>query len=219
MKSDQFVMAVDIETMRDDSAIGNLPEPKVDSRLKDPLKIAAATQEARAEQIEKMALDPMTGKICSIAIVSKTNKTVICSLDEHELVEAFFAATARTGVSNPEICSWNGLGFDLPYIYRRAIIIGHPLGAAPKLSYWMKRYTTTPHCDLMQVWGNWDSRNFAKLDHVAGGLLGENKVEIDVLTFPDLMKTEAGRKQIAEYNEKDAVLTLSLYDLMHTCLF
>lgn len=219
MKSDQHVMAVDIETMRDDSAIGNLPEPKIDSRLKDPEKIAAATKEARLEQMSKMALDPMTGKICSIAIVSKVEKTVVCSLDEHEILETFFSSVARTGVSNPEICTWNGLGFDLPYLYRRAIITGHSIGAAPKLSYWMKRYTTTPHCDLMQVWGNWDSRNFAKLDYVAGGLLGENKVEIDVLTFPELMKTEAGRAQIAGYNEQDSTLTLSLYYLMHTCLF
>jgi hypothetical protein len=51
-------VALDIETVADPRMSGYLADPRAPGNLKDPTKIAAAIEEKRAAQIEKMALDP-----------------------------------------------------------------------------------------------------------------------------------------------------------------
>jgi DNA polymerase elongation subunit (family B) len=119
------------------------------------------------------------------------------------------------------LVTWNGNGFDLPFIYKRAMILGvNPANFnAPPLSAWTKRYNTDRHYDLMQVWGGWSAGSFEKLGTVAAMVLGEKKVDVDVSTFAELLKTEAGRKIISERCLGDARLTLSLFRRMDGCLF
>ena len=64
--------AFDIETMPDSSKTGSLPEPEVKlGNLKDPAKIAEKVAEARAEQVAKMALNPLYGRICGAVFVAE----------------------------------------------------------------------------------------------------------------------------------------------------
>ena len=59
-------IAFDIETIRNGSLIDRLPEPEVRTgNLKDPAKIAEKLAEAKAEQVEKMALSPLYGRVCA----------------------------------------------------------------------------------------------------------------------------------------------------------
>jgi hypothetical protein len=56
--------AFDIETMPNSSKLDSLPEPEIKTgNLKDPAKIEEKRAEARAEQIGKMALNPLYGRI------------------------------------------------------------------------------------------------------------------------------------------------------------
>lgn len=215
--------SLDIETIPNESIVLMLPEPEIDSRLKDPVKIEAAKIESKNKQIEKMALSPMTGRICSYAVCSniddsKSGYKVIKDIsDESEwklITEIFYELNDFC-----DICTWNGNNFDLPFIYKRAAILGMKLpGDVPPLSHWTKRYSYFPHCDLMQAWSNWGSFDTARLGWVSKILLGEEKEDIDVMKFLEMLKNGEGDK-IGKYNLKDAVLTMKIYDKLKHIIF
>ena len=65
----------DIETIPNTSMLDRLPKPKAATgNLKDPAKIAEKEAAARAEQIEKMALSPLYGRICCWVGADDTDK-------------------------------------------------------------------------------------------------------------------------------------------------
>ena len=66
-------VVLDIETMPNEEVLSLLPEPSIDSRLKDPEKIKLAQESAREKQIEKMALSPLTGKVACIGFYGAVN--------------------------------------------------------------------------------------------------------------------------------------------------
>jgi predicted PolB exonuclease-like 3'-5' exonuclease len=224
-----MIVALDIETIGNPEAVALMPEPEVKAgNVKDPAKIAAKQAEAKAAQLEKAALDPLTARIICYAAVG------MVGADETHHVSIVAAATdtAERGIiqeimetlGSPEmrIVTWNGIGFDLPMIYKRAMILGVDPGnfGAPPLSAWTKRYSTDRHYDLMQIWGGWSSMGFAKLDTVAGLVLKERKTAgIDVTTFPAVMQTEEGRKSIADYCLQDTHLTWRLWKRFNGVLF
>jgi predicted PolB exonuclease-like 3'-5' exonuclease len=225
-----MIVALDVETMSNPDMIGNLPEPEVAlGNTKDPAKVAAKIAEAKAEQVEKMALDPMTARIICYAAVGgnvaqePSEKVVVADAptDEEEtvVVESIFGFLGKKDI---RLVSWNGIGFDLPMIYKRAMILGVDPGqfGAPPLSAWTKRYAADKHYDLMQIWGGWDSHKFAKLDTVARMVLADSKTDgIDVTTFPVLMQSDEGRTKIAEYCLQDTRLTWRLWNRFNGFLF
>lgn len=59
-------LVIDIETIPNSGMIDRLPEVEVKTgNLKDPEKIAEKIAEAKAEQIGKMALSPLWGRVCA----------------------------------------------------------------------------------------------------------------------------------------------------------
>ena len=220
-------IALDIETIPNTSAIPLLPEPEVtDSRLKDPAKIAAHLDAKRAKQVADMALDATTGRICAFAITEiRGNEQEFYRVIESECDEAEAEiVTELLGIlAMPELrlVTWNGIGFDIPYIYKRAMLLsffGSVPAGVPPLTYWTKRYSVTPHCDLMQVWTG--GSGYAKLDTVARLMFGgEGKIEIDYTTFPELIKTEKGRQDLGRYNLQDSRLTARIFERASGCLF
>lgn len=221
-----MIFALDIETIPNTDCIPFLPEPEISKVLKDPAKIAAAKSEAKQEQQAKMALDAMTGRVCCFAGVGESGGEPFSCMatangtddaSEAALIGMIFTALGR---KDARIVTYNGMGFDLPFIYKRAMILGIQLGefGAPPLSTWTKRYSTDRHCDLMQVWCGWNNK-YEKLDNVAAMVLRERKIEIDVTTFPELMQTKEGRDKISEYCLKDTELTWRLWKKMEGYLF
>lgn len=196
---------IDIETIPNINMIDRLPEPEVKfGNTKDPEKIKIKKDQAKEEQIKKMALNPMYGRIASV--VMKTGDLVKYMIDdvnddkkEAEIIK-FIACHISPG---NKIATWNGINFDVPYIYKRALILGVRMPVP--MAYWMKKYSTVPHCDLMQVWCNWFG--YTKLDDVAEVILRDKKVDFDVTTIIDLIKTGEGREKVIEYNIKDVELT------------
>jgi len=220
-----MLYAFDIETIPNTEMLGRLPEPEVKTgNLKDPDKIAEKIAEAKREQIEKMALNPLYGRIACFVLLNEgnVNRVALPTIDdkgEAELLELLFAALG--GTEDVRLATWNGNGFDLPYVYRRALLleVDPREFSAPSLEHWTKRYSTKPHADLMQIWGGWSSQGFAKLDDVAGALLGARKLEVDFKEFPELLKTEDGKKKLLDYCEQDTRLTLDLFGRFQGILF
>ena len=223
-----MIAAIDIETMRNKDAIDLMPEPEVKvGNLKDPDKIAAKIEEAKAEQIAKAALDPLTARIAAYAAVGGAPKGAEATefvqvikedsdMAERDIVQSILS---MLGADKMRIVSWNGIGFDLPMIYRRAMILGVDPAqyGAPPLSAWTKKYSNDRHYDLMQLWGNW--RDYTKLDTVARVVLGASKTEFDVTLIPELINTKDGKDKLAEYCVQDTRLTWQLFQRMNGFLF
>lgn len=217
MNPDEYTV-VDIETMPNEEMIDKLPEPDVKyGNTKDEAKRQVVYEEAVKKQIEKMALSPLYGKIACVGHKKGLELAgCVISCNEHEIVKFIFDEILTWADSNsPKIVTWNGIGFDIPFIYKRALILG--IKPSSSMDYWMKRYNTSPHCDLMQVWCNW--YGYEKLDNVAKAVLGHGKVEFDVTQIAQLMKTEAGRKQISDYCIGDTNPTSKLFYKMANVLF
>jgi len=222
------IIALDIETIPNLAAVALMPEPEVKlGNLKDPAKIAEKIAEAKRDLTDKAALDPLTARVACFACVGMVGD---------EMKEHMQVATAATddaerdvvqsimrvlGYDECRIVTWNGIGFDLPMIYKRAMILGVDPGAfgAPPLATWTKRYSMEHHYDLMQLWTGGGSHEYAKLDTVARLVLGASKVEFDATTIAALIETEEGRAQVAEYCLQDTRLTWALWQKFNGVLF
>ena len=66
--------------------------------------------------------------------------------------------------------TYNGLGFDLPYLIRRSIYVG----ASPTAGLPLRPYAPDSHFDVMRVLSNWERTDAVRLDIVAE-LLGLRK--------------------------------------------
>ena len=223
-----MIIALDIETIGNEDALKHMPEPKAKKTLKDPAKIAADIAEKKAEMASEAALNPLTARIgcyAAVGILDPLSKEdneyveVIPKIDddsEREIVQSIFRVL---GAEEARIVTFNGNGFDLPMIYKRAMILSVDPGnfGAPPLSSWTKRYSADKHYDLMQIWCGWNG--FEKLDNLANMILGERKTEIDVTTFSTLLLTEEGRKQIGDYCLQDTRLTWRLWKKFNGVMF
>jgi len=199
---------IDIETIPNESMIDKLPEPEVKlGNTKDPVKVAAKIEEAKRTQVAKMALNPLYGRVCCAAMIKGEDVNyVIDNVDCDNIERGVIRYIAESLGESTRICTWNGNNFDLPFIYKRAMILG--VDIMGPLSYWTKRYNVSPHCDLMNVWTGWNG--LEKLDNVARAILGEGKDKHDVTRNNEYMKTGEGREKLIEYNIKDVKLTQSL---------
>ena len=139
---------VDIETAVNPKALDWLEPVKPDSRLKDPEKIKASIEEKTAERNEKLALDWDCCRIVALGHGEAEGKDhVIICRDEETEAAALDALAKRivnaAGVVRP-LVSFNGFGYDLPVLMRRAQYLGVTF---PLLS--VDKYRS-PHIDLMQ---------------------------------------------------------------------
>ena len=219
--------ALDIEVIPNHDMIPLLPEPEVKfGNTKDPLKRQMMVEEAKKKQIEKMGLNPITGRVCSFAFYgdNQNDRYFKYVPDESETSEIVLVTELLKALNidneNLNIVTWNGTEFDFPYIYKRAALLKLALPpGVPGLSYWTKKYTIKPHCDLMQWWNGWSrSSGNAKLDYIGKVFLGEGKTQRDYNTYLDLIKNGEGEK-IGLDNLCDVELTYNLYQRLADYLF
>lgn len=196
-------LVIDIETMANPDAIALLPEPSIDARLKDPAKVAEAKAEAKAKQIEKMALSPLTGKIAAVGLYGELGGEVVIA-DEVTMLNAAYDA-----IKTSTIITYNGKSFDIPFIFKRGIILGLSWATIPEMKLYTDRYKSgAAHIDLMTEFCNYGE--YEKLDNLARFILGSGKIEFDFREIPELLKTEEGKAKISEYCLKDCELTYKL---------
>jgi predicted PolB exonuclease-like 3'-5' exonuclease len=146
------------------------------------------------------------GRICCIAIIKEDENGIIqkeiFSGDEKEILENFWKAA--NGVHR--YVGHNIWGFDLPFIYKRSVILGVrplPLNFA--------RYRNIPIYDTMTEWDLWNYGKSQKLDTLAKVLgLPTSKDEMDGSMVADYFKQ--GRiDEICKYCMKDVELTRKVY--------
>lgn len=201
-------VVIDIETMPDMRVVSLLPEPDIATgNLKDPEKIAAKVKAAKDAQLEKMALSPLTGKIACIGIVTENERQALISDDEAEMLNSVYGL-----LTTSHIITFNGKSFDLPFIFKRAMIYGLPWASIHSMKDFCDKYKSTWHTDIMQEFCEYGQ--YEKLDTLARFLLGEKKSDFDVKQIPTLMQTKEGKDAIAKYCLHDCDLTWRLADCM-----
>lgn len=202
-----MITVIDIETYPNLDMVDKLPAVKASTRLKDPVKIKADIENKELEQIGKMALSPLYGKIACIGYVSKEQKEVVCQ-SEKDMLTDFFNRLPKI----EKLVTYNGNNFDLPFIWKRALILGvfNPVKHF-KLSGYTKRYNTVTHVDLMQLWGGWNIQNNISLDVLSHALLGKKKIDFDFKEIPALLDNQEGINKLSKYCLRDCELTYELY--------
>jgi hypothetical protein len=198
----------------------NLPDP--------------AARAARREDIQRQfSLWPLTGQVVCIAMVNAdSNRGKVLYLaedgsddqhrnggaveylpcaDESELLVEFWQVVERYD----SIVTFNGRGFDVPFLYLRSAVLNVDVSRKDWLGY---RFQIEPHCDLLEqlTFYNISGRDGAarrfNLDFYCKAF-GIESPKSHGVTGMDIgrMMAEGKGFEIAEYCLRDVQATLSLY--------
>lgn len=137
----------------------------------------------------------------------------IACLDEGELLAAFWEVARKYET----IVTFNGRGFDVPFIYLRSALLNVPITRKDWLGY---RYQTEPHCDLAEqltfygVSGRDGAARRFNLDFYCKAF-GIESPKSHGVTGRDMnsMIAEGRQREIAEYCLRDVKATVLLYQI------
>jgi hypothetical protein len=193
------------------------------------------SKNAKREEITRfMSLWPFTSQVVCIAMlnpetlrgqtlfvaedfeeVAEENADVkfIPCADETELLAQFWDAAKKFD----SIVTFNGRGFDVPFIYLRSAILNVPISKKNWLGY---RYAVEPHCDLAEqftfysVNGRDGAARRFNLDFYckAFGIESPKSAGVTGMDVTTLM-TEKKFREIAEYCLRDVRATVELYKI------
>lgn len=133
--------------------------------------------------------------------------------DESELITAFWDVAKHYD----SVVTFNGRGFDVPFMYLRSAVLNVPITRKNWLGY---RYQIEPHCDLAEqltfysVSGREGAARKFNLDFYckAFGIESPKSHGVTGMDINDMMA--AGRhREIAEYCLRDVRATVSLYKI------
>lgn len=161
----------------------------------------------------KSAFDGTYSRICCIGIIflnddlSPIESVAWYGPNEQEILRQFWL---RMGKDRPKpIITYNGLGFDLPFIKKRSII--HQVKPTMEIS--LVKFRTELVYDVMAIWGNWDFRSSVKLDVLARALGVETKSGSGSQVAE--MWAAGKEKEVAEYCLQDVYVTYACYCKMN----
>jgi len=134
-------------------------------------------------------------------------------VDEAELLTAFWDVAKRYD----QIVSFNGRGFDVPFLYLRSAVLNVPITRKDWLGY---RYQTDPHCDLAEqftfynVSGREGAARRFNLDFYckAFGIPSPKAQGVTGSDVNDLL-ADGRYREIAEYCLRDVHATVQLYQV------
>ena len=137
----------------------------------------------------------------------------VACMDEVELLTAFWDVAKHYD----NIVTFNGRGFDVPFLYLRSALLNVPITRKDWLGY---RYSTEPHCDLAEqltfygVSGRDGAARRFNLDFYCKAF-GIESPKSHGVTGADVnqMMAEMRYREIAEYCLRDVKATVLLYQV------
>lgn len=131
--------------------------------------------------------------------------------DEGELLQEFWEIARRYD----SIVTFNGRGFDIPFLYLRSAVLNIPITRKDWLGY---RFATEPHCDLAEqltfygVSGRDGAARRFNLDFYckAFGIESPKSLGVKGMDVGRLM-SEGRQREVAEYCLRDVKATVELY--------
>ena len=140
----------------------------------------------------------------------KIRVTTLANNNEATLLSELIEILQKVDDTNSIICGHNIKEFDIPYICRRILVNGLKLPSILDVSS-MKPWQT-PYIDTLEMWKFGDRKHYTKLDLLAHIFdLPTSKDDIDGSQVYEVYYKEGDLKRIADYCEKDVVLTCQLY--------
>lgn len=227
-------LVFDIETSA--LPLGEFDETQQEYLLRDAEKLPdEEAKAARREEIQRfMSLWPLTATVVCIAMINADTergqviylaedyeedpvgdpdvKYVPC-MDEAELLGAFWDTVKHYD----NIVTFNGRGFDVPFVYLRSAVLNIPISRKNWLGY---RFATEPHCDLAEqlsfygVSGRDGAARRFNLDFYCKSF-GIESPKSHGITGMDVSQllSEGRHREIAEYCVRDVRATLLLHRL------
>lgn len=170
------------------------------------------------EEICKCAsLNVLIGRIACIGIIYKKGKARVETTfydreSEKNLLTNFWDYIAEKNLEMKTV-TFNGLNFDLPFLYFRSIVHGidvswHDFG--------LRKFTSFPHFDIMQVLSFWNSFKYVSLDYFA--MLFGYDVDPETCDNGSIVSKWWGCKEdsrIQSYNLEDCRKTAFLYNKVY----
>lgn len=137
----------------------------------------------------------------------------VACMDEVELLTAFWDVARHY----ERVVTFNGRGFDVPFMYLRSALLNVPISRKEWLGY---RYQTEPHCDLAEqltfygVSGRDGAARRFNLDFYCKAF-GIESPKAQGVTGSDVsqMLAEGRFREIAEYCLRDVKATVLLYQI------
>lgn len=225
-------LVFDIET----SALPHdaLDEAQLEYLFRPAENLTEETEKARKrEEIERQFnLWPFTAQcicICMINAESGRGKVLyltddfedspdgpveyVACMDEPELLNQFWQLAAKYN----QVVTFNGRGFDIPFLYLRSAALNVPISRKDWLGY---RFQTEPHCDLADqltfynVGGYGGAARRFNLDFYCK-TFGIDSPKAEGVTGMDMndLVAEGRFREIADYCVRDVVATTKLYHL------
>jgi 3'-5' exonuclease len=235
-------LVFDIETSA--QPVENFDEAQQEYLFREADKLADATvKDAKREEITKfMSLWPFTSQVVCIAMLNAETqrgqsiyvaddfedgenvlaaseqgedgpvKFIPCA-DETELLTQFWDVAKKYDA----VVTFNGRGFDVPFIYLRSALLNVPITRKNWLGY---RYAVEPHCDLAEqltfysVSGRDGAARRFNLDFYckAFGIESPKSAGVTGMDVFTLM-AEGKFREIAEYCLRDVRATVELYKI------
>jgi len=225
-------LVFDIETSA--LPLENFDEVQQEYLLRELEKIPdeTARDTLRAEILRQFSLWPFTAQVVCIAMLNAETlrgqvlfiaedfeedaaeggpvEFMPCA-DELELLTAFWDVAKHYD----EIVTFNGRGFDVPFLYLRSAVLNVPISKRNWLGY---RFATEPHCDLAEqfsfygVSGREGAARKFNLDFYCKAF-GIDSPKSHGVTGMDVgtMLAEGKFREIAEYCLRDVRATVELY--------
>jgi DNA polymerase elongation subunit (family B) len=226
-------LVFDIETSA--LPLGSFDEAQQEYLLRDADKLPdEAARETRRTEIQQLfSLWPLTARVVCIAMLNAESlrgqvlftaedfeeeeeateapvKFVPC-MDEAELLASFWDVAKRYD----SVVTFNGRGFDVPFMYLRSAVLNVPISRKDWLGY---RYAIEPHCDLAEqltfygVSGRDGAARRFNLDFYCKAFGIESPKSHGVTGMDVTRLLEEGRqREIAEYCLRDVRATVELY--------
>lgn len=170
------------------------------------------------------SVSPFLGKICVIGIHYKDDAgnvqtEAIHGYDERQILLTFWKYVAQFEQSKPGLfISFNGLGFDVPFILKRSMF--HRIVPSSNSFLDQRRFSVWPHFDVKMVIGDWDKFATGTLDLITNFLSIPSPKEGKVAAKDVYDAYKNGRlKDVADYCERDVVATYEVYDVVKDFVF
>ncbi len=169
-----------------------MPEFTAAANLRDPEKIEASITAKRQAWLDDAALRGTTGQVLAFGMAQDDDPVMVNTIEgsnEKALISALFQHLYDAIMNDWFIYTWNGAGFDLPFLCQRLASHGKP-------GFWYltkgkgRRYWDDHFIDAMQVW-NMQSGHVSGsgLDAVAKAL-GVGEKNGDGAMFYELFKAD-----------------------------
>ena len=167
------------------------------------------------------SVNPYIGKIVTIGVHYKPDDgpaqaEALYGDDERKILLDFWKTLQ--GFGKGLFISFNGLGFDLPFIIKRSMF--HRITPTNNLFLDKRRFSTWPHFDVKMVMGDWDKYATGNLDLLTNFLSipspKDGKVEAKDVYEAYL---NGGLKDIADYCVRDVEATYNLYSVVKDYVF